>query len=598
MKKQHLLIVFLLIILVACQNNNGVGSPTNPPLAEGGETAITVAPLTATTQPPPTLTNPPSTDIAEPPPPTDTPIPTDTPLPPTLPPLPADDLAIDANRIFIYPVPVLYEGDQATFQVMAHVPDTLDANDVPVRIFVDDEKVAGGTLNGRNLGGDAIGLFAWVWPTVGQAGEHEVRVVLDPDDVIQEGDENADNNTAILSIGVQPASALPAGQANATWVTTETTYATIHVVSGTAAHRDIAELSTATDIAIQQAIDVLQEQPQERFDVYLVDRVFGQGGYAGSVMVVSYLDRDYSGGEFHQVLVHETVHLLDRQFAHNRIPFMAEGVAVWASGGHYKREDIDQRIIALRDNDLFIPLPDLVDDFYNIQHEIGYLEAGGFVNFLVNTYGWEAVRPFYADVVPTSGVATYADLLELRVQQYFGKSLDEITADWFAYLDAIPPDRAMNDDLLTTIRYYNTIRRYQLAYDPTAHFLQAWLPFPQELENRELTAEVTRRTNESINVTFEAMLQSVNTALLAGNYTYANGLLDSIERGLDNNGLFLDPLSNNYWNIVEKLSSIGFRVQSVELAGNEATVQVYNGTSTSLTLLNLVFRNQDWIVTN
>lgn len=597
MKKQYLIFLPLLIVLVACQNGKA-NVPTSFPLVANEEPSVAPDPLTATSVPLVEIA-PAGTDTAEPPPPTLTPLPTDTAVPPTLPPtVVPTDLAIDPNKVFVYPVPVLYEGDEATFQVLAYVPDDLDANDIAARVLIDGNQVANGTLNGRNLGGDAIGLFTWAWPTAGQAGSHELRVVLDPDDVVQVGDENPDNNVAVLSVVVEPAGALPAGQANATWVTAETTYATVHVVSGTAAHRDLNELTGAVDIAIQQAIDVLQEQPHDRFDVYLVDRVFGQGGYAGSVMVVSYLDRDYSGGEFHQVLVHETIHLLDQQFAHNRIPFMAEGVAVWGSGGHYKPEDIDQRIIALRNNGLFVPLADLVDDFYPVQHEIGYLEAAGFINFLVNTYGWEAVRPFYAEVVPTSGISSYSELLSLQLQQHFDQSLEETTVAWFAYLDAIPPDLAVDQDLITTIRYYNTMRRYQLEYDPTAHFLQAWLPFPQELENRELTAEVTRRTDEAVQVTFETMLQSVNTALLARDYRYANALLDSIERGLDNNGLFLDPLANNYWTIVEKLSSIGFRVQAIELAGGEASVQVYNGTSIILTPLDLIFRNQNWIVTN
>jgi hypothetical protein len=48
-------------------------------------------------------------------------------------------------------------------------------------------------------------------------------------------------------------------------------------------------------------------------------------------MVVSYVDRRYAGGGLHELLVHEATHILDQQFAPQRISFLAEGLA---SGGN------------------------------------------------------------------------------------------------------------------------------------------------------------------------------------------------------------------------------------------------------------------------
>ena len=162
----------------------------------------------------------------------------------------------------------------------------------------------------------------------------------------------------------------------------------VHVVSETAAYRDLSSLLIEVENAFQHSSAILSEPINKKYDVYLVNRVIGQGGYAGNSMVVSYLDRHYASTGLQQVLIHEAVHLLDRQFAPGRITFLAEGVAVWASGGHYKPENIEQRAAALLEIDRYIPLSALIDDFYPVQHEIGYLQAAGTVVLCGSTSGY------------------------------------------------------------------------------------------------------------------------------------------------------------------------------------------------------------------
>ena len=58
----------------------------------------------------------------------------------------------------------------------------------------------------------------------------------------------------------------------------------------------------------------------------------------------------------------------------------------YASGGHYKSEDVDQAAAALITLDEFVPLKQLIDRFYPVQHEAGYLEAAGLVNYLRNNF--------------------------------------------------------------------------------------------------------------------------------------------------------------------------------------------------------------------
>jgi hypothetical protein len=528
-------------------------------------------------------------------PPTNTPlptaVPTDTPTP--LPP----DLSITNDDLFLYPVPEIFAGDRVTFQVLANVPANIDPQTVTVHILVDYQDIAEGSLSARNLAGNAVGLFEWVWDTTDETGEHLVHVILDRFDTIQTGDENGENNQIALTVPVRDPQELPASQQNATWVTAETACCFVNVVSGTAAYRDLPELLLQVDTAVRQAALQLEEEPRQKIDVYLIDRVIGQGGYAGNALVVSYLDRQYSGRGLEQVLIHEAVHLLDRQFAPDRITFLAEGLAVWSSGGHYKPENIHQRAAALVTIGQYIPLSELIDNFYPVQHEIGYLEAAGFTNYLIDTYGWLQFKQFYADVT-AEDAPTMSQAMDLNLQQYFGVTLAEMEVNWLAYLASLPEDRSTQSDLQTTIRYYNVMRRYQQAYDPTAYFLTAWLPYPGSLQAEGNPADLTRHPQAEVNVTLEVMLQAADTALRGNDYNKANVLLDSVTRVLENDGVFIDPLAASYLNLVQLLTNQGFEVEQVFLEGERATVQVRGLETAVLTQLTLILSGQNWVLSN
>lgn len=528
------------------------------------------------------------------PPATPTPLPPTATIAPTVTP-PPSDLSITAEDVFVYPVPAIYAGDRVTFQILAHVPETVASDSVTVHILVNDTELSSGTLGWRNLAGDAVGLFEWVWDTSEQVGTHTVEVVLDRNDTIQVGDEDPHNNAAELTVLVQDPEQLPRSEAAATWVSAESNCCLIYTVSGTAAYRDLSDLIPAIEAAFRQASEKLTEPINRKYEVYLIDRVIGQGGYAGSSMVVSYLDRQYASQGLYEVLVHEAVHLLDRQFAPQRITFLAEGLAVWASGGHYKQEDLDQRSAALVQIGRYVPLPRLIDDFYPVQHEIGYLQAAGFVKYLIDKYGWTQFRAFYSDVT-YDDADTLSAAVDQNMQTYFGITLAEIESEWLAYLDSLPYDETAVVDLQTTIRYYDTMRRYQRQYDPTAYFLTAWLPYPQDLQKSGNPADLTRHPETEINVTLEVMLQAADTAVRTGNYTQANVILDSIERVLDNDGVFLDPLSTSYLNVVRTAAAQGYEVHKVTLNGDHARVQATTMNSVNLTELTLVLRDREWIL--
>jgi len=586
----HFLIGGVLILLLAACN-----------MLPGSDSGAAVPERNTAVSPnAPTATNPPATDTAVPQdtatadiPPTEAP----TALPTPTATANVPDLSITAENVYLYPVPDIFEGDAVTFQVMAYVPETINPDDVTVHVLVDYEDVISGTLSRPNLAGNAVGLFEWAWDTTGVAGEHLVHVILDRQDTIQAGDENQDNNQVSLNVTVNDAAAQPASQRNATWVTAETDCCHVHVVSGTAAYRDLPNLLTAVETAVRQSAERIQIEPERKLDVYLIDRVIGQGGYAGHAIVVSYLDRQYASQGLHEVLVHEAVHVLDRQFAPDRITFLAEGLAVWASQGHYKPEDINRRSAALVTLDRYVPLPQLINDFYPVQHEIGYLQAAGFVSFLIESYGWPQFQAFYSDV-EAEDAATLAQAMDMNLQQYFGVSLVQAEADWLDYLTQLPLDQTVVVDLETSIRYYDTMRRYQRNYDPTAYFLTAWLPYPDDLREEGNPADLTRHPQDEINITLEVMFQAADTALRQGDYNKANVLLDSITRVLDNDGIFIDPLAVSYLNVVRAATAAGFEAQRVQLAGDHATVQVTDADTAVLSELTFVLNGQNWILTN
>ena len=588
MSKRFILLLLLLIAATACTANGSKGvtpaSTTVGPLSVAPVATSTHVPVLAT----PTLQ------------PSATPLPTATATAPAATETPqtetAGDLSLTSEQVYVHPLSPLYAGDSVTFQVFPYVPDVVALSDVVVRVEVEGGPSWQGGV-GYNLVGRPMGLFEWVWDTGYEAGDYRVSVTLDPDNLLVVGDENPDNNQVVQTVSVLPAHLRPRREANAVWIEDEIGCCVLHVVSETAAYRDLPQLKTAVAAAMAQAVEKIGEQPEEKIHIYLIDRVLGQGGYAGSSMVVSYLDRNYAGGGLHEVLVHEIVHLLDQEFAPNRVPFLGEGLAVWATGGHYKQEDLDQRVRALHQIGKYVPLAELIDDFYLHQHEIGYLEAGGFISYLVRTYGWEQVRTFYGDVDAESA-DSQAQAVERSLQTHFGKSLAQVETEWKADLDALSPDEMAVTDLLATIRFYDIVRAYQLQYDPTAHFQQAWLPSGRELVERQLTADVTRHPDDEVNVTLEVMLEAVDNALLAGDHNRVNVILDSVERALDNGGLFLDPLGANYHHIVRKLMSLGYKVHRVDLEGDRAIVLITEGRRVITRPVNLVLRNQAWVLLN
>lgn len=580
-------IVFVLIcilLLAACNQAKGEG-------ALGRETAV----------------SPPTSQIAAPPPPTELtatathPAPTAITLPtatPTVSPTPiTTDLALAPEDIYLYPVPNIYAGDRVTFQIIPQVPENVLVENVSVHVIVDGQDVAAIQLGWGSLASRPQAIMEWGWQTGEVAGDHIIQIVLDRDDVIQQGDENPDNNSITLIIPVLSGANRPASERNATWVTTETNCCHIHVVSGTAAYRDLPDLTVLVEAAVEEAAKQIGVEPEKKVGIFLANKVIGQGGYAGDAMVLSYLDRMYTGEGFYETLVHESVHVIDRQFAPQRITMLAEGTAVWATGGHYKPEDLHRRTAALIKLGEYVPLAALADNFYPVQHEIGYLEAGGFVKYLVDTYGWASYRDFYSHVTE-EGDSSPSEAMSRGLQAYYSKPLPVMETEWLNFLAQIELDDAVIQDLATSIRFFNVVRQYQTQYDPTAHFLTAWLPDPDEVVARGNPADLTRHPRDEVNITLETMLYAADAAVRTGNFNRADVILNSVTRVLENDGVFIDPLATNYLNIVRTVIELGYEPQQIDLNGSRAEILALKSNSTNLDAIKMALQGQDWVLIN
>ncbi len=577
-------VIGLLVLLSACSFAPGKGEL---PLAttEAALVSTQVSETTPSTEPSPVS----ATE-------TSTPIPTPVIIEQTasFTPLPGD-LSLNLDDIQLFPVPNIYSGDRVTFQILPYVPQGIAVNNVSVDIYVDDHTIASETLDSRNWAGQAEGVYEWLWDTSGRPGDHEVRIVLDNLDVIEDGDENAANNEVSFSVRVRKAGERPLAERDATWITAETDCCRVYAQTQTAAYRDLPMLLDMVETAVAQASIQLREEPDHKLDVYFIDRTIGQGGYAGTDIVATYIDRPYVGGNLHELLVHETVHILDRQFAPQRLKFLAEGLAIWVTGGHYKAEELNKRMGALLQLGLYVPLADLVDEFYLVQHETGYLEAGGFVSYLIDEYGYEVFRDFYA-ATSTDDASSDWEILNINLQETYGKSAAQLETDWLKSLQAIPPDPLQVADLEATIRFYETMRRYQQQYDPSAYFLTAWLPHPQDVRDDGNPADLRRHPQSEVHITIEVMFNVAEDAMMAGDYNRANVLLDSIDRILNENGAFADPLSANYRDIVDTAQNYGYEVQEILLKGDEAEVVATTASGFHLSQLNMQRRRGDWIM--
>ena len=308
----------------------------------------------------------------------------------------------------------------------------------------------------------------------------------------------------------------------------------MYTISGTEAERDLAELLDLIDEEYDKAHQRLPAELEGPLPIVILPRVIGHGGFASQELSVSYLDRNYAGGATAMVLHHEIVHYLDSRLGGELRPsLLVEGLAVYLSGGHFKPEALIPRAAALLDSGSYIPLASLVEDFYLAQHESSYLLAGSLVEYMVDRWGWQAFADFYRDIRPEPEDSSQLAALDSALLAHFNLTLDALEKDFLEVLRLQPVTPELRADVRLTISFYNTVRRYQLALDPSAYYLTAWLPDGAQMRSRGIVADYLRRPSSPENLLIETMLVAADQRLRSGEYPAAMEILERVNTVLD-----------------------------------------------------------------
>lgn len=406
--------------------------------------------------------------------------------------------------VITHPDGVLYAGDQVSFEVLGGTSSS--ENSETIQIILDDKVIASQDFALRGIGARRQATFPWVWDTQGlPPGDYSFTFKLLPE-----------KRTWQKNIKLHPSDQVPFPEPAAQWQLVETSCCIVYYISATDAANDLAELVTMVDAqaaAVEKRFGVVFNQ---KIPVTFLPRTLGHGGFASDSIYVSYLRRNYAGSTTQQVVHHEMVHWMDNQLGGELRPSMfQEGLAVYASDGHFKLEPIVPRAAAILDLGLYIPLRTLADSFYRSQHELGYAEAAALIAYLVNTYGWEAFDAFYRDIHPAES-GSEADAIDEAVQRHFNLTFEQLEQDFRAYLRAQTINQTHRDDVRLTVDFYNSVRNYQQRYDPSAYFLTAWLPDVATMRSRGIVADFVRHPDAWFNRFIEGQLLAVDTRLRTG----------------------------------------------------------------------------------
>lgn len=340
-----------------------------------------------------------------------------------------------------------------------------------------------------------------------------------------------------------------------TWGVSDTRHYRFYFVPSEAAERDLPQVGAVAEAALRQIRDLLQTGFEGQMSVYLVPRVFWQGGatYGDKVQLISYLDRNYTGVETWSYFTHEGTHALAQDLIRPKEGeggpdgVLVEGLAVWASGGHYRHEPLDPWAAVVAASDEYLPLADLrAGPFYDFQHETSYLEAGSFVKFLVEHYGLETFKELYG---LARGDAAHDEAL---VQRLYGKSYADLEAGWLTYLAGLSPTPEQIESWRLEVRAFDLMRRYETELDPDARILPDRPP--PEWTGNEFKI-FWRRRNAPVNLVLETALIAAQERLHRSDWAGAAALLDDVEASLAADGSLARPSLAARGAIIELLAA-------------------------------------------
>ena len=356
-----------------------------------------------------------------------------------------------------------------------------------------------------------------------------------------------------------------------TWSLSETRHFRFHYMPATAAERDRFQLGRLAHASLRRITAVLEMEFDGQMDIYFVPRVFWQGGaaYGDKVQLISYLDRNYTAIETWTYFTHEGTHALAQDLLQPKEEggpdgVLVEGLAVWASGGHYRREPIDDWAAVVASSDQYIPLHDLrTGSFYEFQHETAYLESASFVKFLVERGGLDRFKELY-------GLATHDQEHDnALVERLYGRSYEELDAEWLDRLAILDPTPEQAEIWWLKVRSFDLMRRYETELDPDARVLPSTPPPEWMSDTLKL---FIGRVNEPHNIILETALIAAQRRMYGGDPAGAAALLDDVEAALDADGEPVRPSLQARAEILDLLAAQDRAILRADGAAYRATL--------------------------
>jgi hypothetical protein len=243
-----------------------------------------------------------------------------------------------------------------------------------------------------------------------------------------------------------------------------------------------------------------------------------------------------------------------------------------------------------------------MDNFYLSQHEVGYLQAASLIDFMVDTWGWEAFNAFYRDIHPNqtppavtsntpalsseapgdtgNSLGSQAAAVNSALVAHFGITIQQLESQYLAALHQETLHPQLVEDVRLSVGFFETVRRYQQLLDPSAYFLTAWLPDGKMMREQGLVADYLRRPSTPQNLTLEVMLVAADEAIQNAGFSSVERTLQSINTVLDSiqeepgRAFLKDNLAARYYAVVSLLLAQGYQPQKVTLENDQAQAWV------------------------
>ncbi len=494
-------------------------------------------------------------------------------------PLPADWSGTkDATpyRLSVFPDGAMYDGDWLGVEAQT---DSTPGN-TQLQVHLDSPNASPlveGNLPRNRMGVFWLAQWPWIWNSADESGWHTLFV--NP-----AGGTGTDplNNATLLQYPVRilPAALRPVLRQNTVWREAAGTCCNYYYLTGTESERDLAELMKLTEQAYREIITRMLAS-SSKLTVVFLPRLYGQGGLADGEGVLSYMDRNATGTDFPVVLTHEMVHLVaGANFPPNRYPpaMLSEGWAVYMTGGHYHTpEPLEDRAAVVVQSGDYIPLATLADSFISTQHETAYIEAGAFVEFLIDRFGWDRVYAMFRD--PAS-VQPPSAALDSMLNAHLQSHLADCESEWLDTLRVRAPDSEQVEDVKFTINFFDDLRRYQDLYTPGSEVSDIWIPDLPAARKRGMTADYLASPEIAESIALETMFRVARRQAGEHDWNGAWENLGAIEQVLTArqrrapDPAFVSPLADGYRRLTSAVLRSGYEPLDIFLESGRAEVAV------------------------